>query len=263
MVKERDEMEAAACTDTATDTRAWLLILPVAGPRERAPTERKTERKYTDIEEERSCRSWLLLVPPGTRAEMDSGSKEREVRRCRARGRRPASSRWTRRRLGKRERERERSKEESAWRALSDREAEEKMSDLFSLSLFPAFYPRSSSFGPLHLPSFRLSRGKERERLKGEKGGDGIKRRKKRERERERDTGEKWTASERRQPRATSRAATLLSEGSLSLSLYTPLRRTVSLKRCIKLRVHRESGNYWRCSPRICVECSLAMFSSG
>lgn len=50
---------------------------------------------------------------------------------------------------------------------------------------------------------------------------------------------------------------------SLSLSLYTPLRRTVSLKRCIKLRVHRESGNYWRCSPRICVECSLAMFSSG
>lgn len=138
MVKERDEMEAAACTDTATDTRAWLLILPVAGPRERAPTERKTERKYTDIEEERSCRSWLLLVPPGTRAEMDSGSKEREVRRCRARGRRPASSRWTRRRLGKRERERERSKEESAWRALSDREAEEKMSDLFSLS-FPPF----------------------------------------------------------------------------------------------------------------------------
>lgn len=134
MVKERDEMEAAACTDTATDTRAWLLILPVAGPRERAPTERKTERKYTDIEEERSCRSWLLLVPPGTRAEMDSGSKEREVRRCRARGRRPASSRWTRRRLGKRER----SKEESAWRALSDREAEEKMSDLFSLS-FPPF----------------------------------------------------------------------------------------------------------------------------
>lgn len=38
------------------------------------------------------------------------------------------------------ERERERSKEESAWRALSDREAEEKMSDLFSLSLsFPPF----------------------------------------------------------------------------------------------------------------------------
>lgn len=35
-------------------------------------------------------------------------------------------------------RERERSKEESAWRALSDREAEEKMSDLFSLS-FPPF----------------------------------------------------------------------------------------------------------------------------
>lgn len=123
------------------------------------------------------------------------------------------------------ERERERSKEESAWRALSDREAEEKMSDLFSLSLslFPAFYPRSSSFGPLLLPSLRpLSEGRgkerERERLKGEKGEDGIKRRKKRERERERDTSEKWTASERRQPRATSRAATLLSEGSLSLS---------------------------------------------
>ena len=67
------------------------------------------------------------------------------------------------------ERERERSKEESAWRALSDREAEEKMSDLFSLSLFPAFYPRSSSFGPLLLSSLRpLSegRGKEREREK-------------------------------------------------------------------------------------------------
>ena len=128
---------------------------------------KERERKYTDadMEEKRSCRSWLLLVPPGTRAEMDSGSKEREVRRCRARGRRPASSRWTRRRLGKRERER--SKEESAWRALSDREAEEKMSDLFSLSLFPAFYPRSSSFGPLLLSSLRpLSegRGKERER---------------------------------------------------------------------------------------------------
>lgn len=221
MVKERDEMEAAACTDTATDTRAWLLILPVAGPRERAPTERKTERKYTDIEEERSCRSWLLLVPPGTRAEMDSGSKEREVRRCRARGRRPASSRWTRRRLGKRERER--SKEESAWRALSDREAEEKMSDLFSLSLsrllsaFLFFRPSPPPF----VSSF--PRERERERLKGEKGGDGIKRRKKRERERERDTGEKWTASERRQPRATSRAATLLSEGSLSLSLSTLL----------------------------------------
>lgn len=76
-----------------------------------------------------------------------------------------------------------------------------------------------------------------------------MERKTEREKKKERDTGEKWTASERRQPRATSRAATLLREGSLSVSLLSPLRRTVSLKRCIKLRVHRESGNYWRCSP--------------
>lgn len=48
-----------------------------------------------------------------------------------------------------------------------------------------------------------------------------MERKTEREKKKERDTGEKWTASERRQPRATSRAATLLREGSLSVSLLS------------------------------------------
>lgn len=137
-------------------------------------------------------------------------------------------------------------------------EAEEKMSDLFSLSLFPAFYPRSSSFDHLLLPSFRPLREpkeRKRERLKGEKEGDGIKRRKKRWRERQKERKRKRGILVKNGQPAREDSLGLRRElrpcsgRDLSLSLYSPLRRTVSLKRCIKLRVHRESGNYWRCSP--------------
>lgn len=183
--------------------------------------EREDERVYIDAdgEEERSCCIWLLLLPAwlyqrgdglwierarswGTPCEgevagqAEGGEEGEEGKECVA-----SPPRWKK------------------------REAEEKMSDqdeaISSVFLRPVSHalrppPISASlFGPL-----RAARHKgEIERRK--RSVDGIKRRKKekgaseRGGRSERETGEKWSASERGQPRATSRAATLLREGSV------------------------------------------------